>query len=295
VENLGLSADQKNVGTITISRQAKLAGADYDPLLHMALPDEKIFHVWPSEPLADQLASSVPGPGEPGFESRWCAVEPVETRTLRAGADFDKIVLGISIAGVTAITPELSAVSQPWRDMLMHIQSVRTQGVQIWMLPTLPEIGWDPSGDLKDPALVDGYVDPLNSWMDQNVVLKTETWTPENNRSGAVPKFLAYFCGPSEDDPGEPAADDTAYPAQQLAKIKAAALAYFKTQLQPMWPGAVDADGALDWSKVFDPNGGVGAARSDGLYYRVNIDPSERYVLSVAGSMKYRLKPGERD
>ena len=293
VENLGLSADKKSVATIDMSRQASLKGADYDALLPMRLNDGKIFHVWPSEPFADQLASAVPGPDEPSFESRWCAVPPVEKRTLRAGVDFDTVVLGVSIAGVKAISTELAAVSQPWCEMVGRIKSVRTQAVQIWLLPKLAEIGWDPKGELKDPSLVDAYVDPLNSWMDQNVVLKTETWTPQNNKSGTVPQFLAYFCGPSEDDPNEPPATAAGYPAQQLAKIKAGALAFFSRHLQPLWPNVVDANGALDWNKVFDPNGGTGPQRADGLYYRINIDPSERYVLSVAGSTKYRLRSGE--
>jgi len=293
VENLGLSEDRKSVATIDVSRQATLKGADYDALLPMKLNDGKIFHVWPSEPLADQLASAVPAPEEPSFESRWCPVPPVEKRTLRVGADFDKVVLAISIAGVKAISTQLAAVNLPWCEMVKHIKSVRTQGVQLWLLPKLAEIGWDPKGELKDPSLVDAYVDPLNSWMDQNVVLKTETWTPQNNKSGTVPGFLAYFCGPTEDDPHEPPTTATNYPAQQLAKIKTGALAFFRQHLGPMWPKVVDANGALDWSKVFDPNGGTGPQRADGLYYRINIDPTERYVLSVAGSTKYRLKSGE--
>ena len=293
VENLGLSADQKSIATISVARQAALRGADYDALLPMPLNDGKIFHVWPGEPFANQLASPVPRPGEPSFESRWCAVPPVEKRTLRAGVDFDQVVLGISIGGVKAISTELAAVNPAWNVMLANIKSVRTQGVQLWLLPKLADIGWDPDGELKDPSLVDAYVDPLNSWMDQNVVLKTETWTPQNNLSGTVPGFLAYFCGPSEDDPHEPPDTAAGYPAQQLAKIKAEALAFFRQHLGPMWPKVVDASGALDWSKVFDPNGGTGPARADGLYYRINIDPSERYVLSVAGSTKYRLKSGE--
>lgn len=293
VENLGLSADQKTIATINVARQAKLKGKDYAPLLPMKITGGKTFHVWPCEPLADQLASPLPTAGEPSFESRWCAVPPVEKRTLRVGADFDKVVLGISIAGVKAITTELAAVSPAWNAMLANVKSVRTQGVQIWLLPKLAEIGWDPDGELKDPALVDAYVDPLNSWMDQDVVLKTETWTPKNNKSGTVPGFLAYFCGPSEDDPHEPPASATAYPAQQLAKIKADALAFFRQHLGPLWPKVVDAQGALDWSKVFDPNGGTGPERAEGLYYRINLDPSERYVLSVAGSTKHRLKSGE--
>ena len=293
VDKLGLSPDQKSIATIDLTRQATLAGADYNPLLPMKLNDGRIFHVWPSEPLAAQLASPVPALGEPSFESRWCAVPTVGKRTLRAGTDFDHVVLGISIAGVGAITPELSAASPAWRDMLANIQSVRTQALQVWFLPKLEESGWDPNHALHDPPVVDAYIDPLNSWMEQNVVLKTETWTPTNNQAGAVPQFLAYFCGPSEDDPAEPATNDTAYPAQQLAKVKAAALEYLRTNLQPTWPRFTDAHGALDWNKVFDPNGGTGAARAEGLYYRINIDPSERYVLSVAGSTKFRLKPGE--
>lgn len=293
VENLGLSADRKSIATIRMARQAKLKGQDYHALLPMKLKGGEIFHVWPSEPLADQLASPLPATGEPGFESRWCAVPPVEKRTLRAGADFDQVVLGISIAGVKEISTELAAVNPRWAAMLAHIQSVRTQAVQLWLRPTLDEIGWDPDGELKEPSLVDAYVDPLNSWMDQNVILKTETWTPQNNQSGTVPGFLAYFCGPSEDDPHEPPVSATAYPAQQLAKIKTEALAFFRQHLGPLWPKVVDATGALDWNKVFDPHGGTGPARADGLYYRINLDPSERYVLSVAGSTKYRLKSGE--
>ena len=134
---------------------------------------------------------------------------------------------------------------------------------------------------------MDAYVDPMNSWMDQSVILRTETWTRQNN-----PQFLAYFCGPLLDDPNEPPPSDSAYPGQVLQKSKDSTLQFYKNDLKPMWPKVVDPSGALDWTKVFDPNDGVGAARADGQYYRVNIDPSERYVLSVAGSTKYRLKPG---
>ena len=51
--------------------------------------------------------------------------------------------------------------------------------------------------------------------------------------------------------------------------------------MTPIWPSAVTASGALDPAKVF------------GEYYRANIDPSERYVLSVAGSTHFRLPSGE--
>jgi uncharacterized protein with NAD-binding domain and iron-sulfur cluster len=292
VDNLRLSEDQTSIAAIEIARQATVENGEYDPLLHMELPDGKIFHVWPSDPFVGQLSSPAPKPGEPSFESRWCAIPPVENRTLRLGVDFDKVVIATSIAATRLATTELSAASEAWRNMVTHVQTVRTQGAQLWFLPTLDDVGWDPKHLLTEPSLVDAYVDPMNSWMDQSVILNTETWTPKNNRSGTVPKFLAYFCGPLLDDPNEPPPSDSAYPAQVLQESKNSTLQFYKNDLKPMWPKVVDAAGALDWTKVFDPNNGIGPARADGQYYRVNIDPSERYVLSVAGSTKYRLKPG---
>jgi len=292
VDNLRLSEDQTSIAAIEVARQATLKNGEYDPLLHMELSDGKIFHVWPSDPFVGQLSSPAPQPGEPTFESRWCAIPPVENRTLRLGVDFDKVVIATSIAATRLATAELSAASETWRNMVTNVKSVRTQGAQLWFLPKLEDIGWDPKNQLTEPSLVDAYVDPMNSWMDQTVILNTETWTKQNNRSGTVPLFLAYFCGPLLDDPNEPPPSDSSYPGQVLQNSKDSTLQFYKNDLKPMWPKVVDAAGALDWTKVFDPNNGTGAARADGQYYRVNIDPSERYVLSVAGSTKYRLKPG---
>jgi uncharacterized protein with NAD-binding domain and iron-sulfur cluster len=293
VDNLVLSEDKNSIAAIQVARQASVKEGGYDPLLHMELSHGKIFHVWPSEPFVDQLSSPAPKPGEPTFESRWCAIPPVENRTLQVGVDFDKVVIATSIAATRLATAELSAVNAHWRDMVTNVQSVRTQAAQLWMLPEVKQTGWDRKGILTEPSLVDAYVDPMNSWMDQSVILKTETWTDNKNLSGPAPKFLAYFCGPLLDDPNEPPPGDSAYPGVQLQKSKDSTLQFFKNDLKPMWPLMVDPQGALDWTKVFDPNNGTGPARADGQYFRINIDPSERYVLSVAGSTKYRLKPGD--
>jgi hypothetical protein len=43
----------------------------------------------------------------------------------------------------------------------------------------------------------------------------------------------------------------------------------------------VDKDGAFDESSVVD------------LFFRANVDPSERYVMSVKGSTQYRLNGGQ--
>ena len=60
-----------------------------------------------------------------------------------------------------------------------------------------------------------------------------------------------------------------------------------------LWPQARQADGAFDWSVLVDPSGGIGAERFDAQYWRANVTPSERYVLTPAGSVKHRLPSGE--
>ena len=60
-----------------------------------------------------------------------------------------------------------------------------------------------------------------------------------------------------------------------------------------IWPGLRGADGGVDWSRFHDPAGGVGPARLAAQYLRANIDPSERYVLSLPGTAQYRLGADE--
>ena len=47
--------------------------------------------------------------------------------------------------------------------------------------------------------------------------------------------------------------------------------------------------GKFDWSILIDPDKKVGVERFDSQFWRANIDPSERYVLSVKGSTQHRL------
>ena len=42
-------------------------------------------------------------------------------------------------------------------------------------------------------------------------------------------------------------------------------------------------------SQLHDPSGGSGPDRLDAQYLRANIDPSERYVLALPGTTRYRL------
>ena len=64
-----------------------------------------------------------------------------------------------------------------------------------------------------------------------------------------------------------------------------------------MWPSGAPPDdpGGLDLSLLESVSGGTGAQRLASQYYRANIDPSERYVLTLPGSTVYRMAPGDTD
>jgi hypothetical protein len=63
---------------------------------------------------------------------------------------------------------------------------------------------------------------------------------------------------------------------------------FLEQKLVYLWPSASTGTG-FAWDMLADPDGRQGPARLDSQYLRVNIDPSERYVLSVPGSTGYRL------
>nr|MDC2855572.1 hypothetical protein [Ningiella sp. W23] len=61
--------------------------------------------------------------------------------------------------------------------------------------------------------------------------------------------------------------------------------------MQSLWPLAYQ-NNEFDWSVLYEISSS-GDERLNAQYWRVNVDPSERYVLSVAGSSKYRLATDE--
>ena len=48
--------------------------------------------------------------------------------------------------------------------------------------------------------------------------------------------------------------------------------------------------GAFPWQWLVDGGEATGVQRFDSQYWRANVDPSERYVMSVVNSTKYRLQ-----
>jgi len=208
------------------------------------------------------------------LESFWTPWKDVEELDFRLGKDFDLVVLGISIGAFPYIAPELSDASAKWKAMVENVQTARTLAMQLWVNKDISELGWT----MKSPIL-DAYAQPFNTWADMSQLICREDW-------GNEVRSIAYYCGPLEDSVPH---EDAVQVVHDRAK---AWLSQFSGLHWPLGcsPGSTTD---LDFKNLADPGDGVGDKRFDAQFFRANVDPSERYVLTVSGSTDFRLKPGE--
>ncbi|HEX8203050.1 MAG TPA: NAD(P)-binding protein [Isosphaeraceae bacterium] len=292
VKSLHLAPDGTSIAAIRMGRQATLAGADYDPLVDVGgLP------CWPSTPRFDQLvegdeqrrlfAGTIDGAGglesacNP-LESAWSAWRDVEELTLEAGRDFDAVVLGIALGALPGCCAELIAAAPAWRAMVENVKTVPTLAMQLWMRPTSAELGSDA------PRILTGYAQPFDTWCDMTHLLGLEQWP-----AGSVGN-LSYFCGPMKDPEVIPPETDTGFPARELGRVEQEATAFLEQYATTLWTNvaAPPGSGRFDWSLLDAPDGD-GAARFDAQYWRANVNPSDRYVISLPGTTAHRLRAGE--
>ncbi len=167
--------------------------------------------------------------------------------------------------------------------MLDRVGTVQTQAFQLWLTKNPEELG------VKEQKVLSTYVEPLDTFAEMNQILKREDWSAFKQK----PLYLMYVCGALLDSETIPPYHATYFPDNQQYKVKGNMKNYILNNLKFVLPGAFDKDGNFDWDILFDPTGGVGEARLDYQYYRSNINTSERYVFSLKGSSKFRLKTDE--
>ncbi len=282
VKQLHLSEDGKSIERISIGRQVNLKDKkkEYDPLIEV-----KRLLCWPSEPRYEQIEEGEKLQQENiNLESFWSPWADVEEVNLKAGEDFDIAVLGISLGGLPAICSELIQANQKWRDMISKIQTVATQGGQIWLKDNLRQLGWK----IASPV-VGAYVEPLDTYADMSVLLERENWPSEH-----YPYNVAYFTGVIA-DPGIPPSHEYDFPEKVQKQVDKQAINFLQNHIGHLWPKATTPENpqGLNWNLLVDLENREGEERFDAQYWQAGINPSDRYVLSVPGSTKYRLKTDE--
>ncbi|ANI41186.1 FAD-dependent oxidoreductase [Mycolicibacterium vaccae] len=275
VDALHLDRSHRVVDSVTLGRQARLADGvtEYAPLIRIGeLP------VFPDRPLSDQLArGSVIGDAESHFDS----APDAETRVLRRGSDFDDIVVATSVGMLGVIAAELIEDNPHWRAMTTHVRTVATQAFQLWLRPQEDALGWRLPG-----VTTSGYVAPFDTWASMPQTLWAEQW-PEDDR----PHTVAYFCGALR--AGQPGlGDHDGYVSRCHETTLKEAAAYLDAHVGLYLPGAVGDDG-FAWHLLCGAGGRHGVEALQTQHVSVNIDPSDRYVQSVPGSDRFRLRSDE--
>jgi uncharacterized protein with NAD-binding domain and iron-sulfur cluster len=286
VEDLHLDADGNRVESIDLGVQATLKDSvsEYWPLLNV-----KDLPCWPAEPNYDQLEQGEAlrrrGINLESFYTEWT---PVERHTLRRGADFDDVVLGISIGSFPYMAKALMDANDRFRAMVDNVATVRTMSAQFWFDRSLPDMGWT-----QPSPVMASYVEPLNTWADMSQLIPVE-----NHPEGGVGN-IAYLTGPMEG--GIPPASKHDEPALAHERVRQLSLQFLESLSGFLWPDTVperdgtyaeNADGT-DFDRLVAPDQDTAIAKFDAQFFRPNIDPSQRYVQTLPGTTKYRLGADE--
>jgi hypothetical protein len=98
-----------------------------------------------------------------------------------------------------------------------------------------------------------------------------------------------YFCN-TLPEPPPPGREHVDYPREQLARVRAHAVSFLERDASTFLPGVARAGGGFDWDQLRGAGEARGEARFDSQFWTANVDPSDRYVQSLPGSDRYRIR-----
>ena len=288
VTKLELTKDKDLIGKIHLNRQVELTdpAVEYQPLKNV-----KGLDSWPSEPLWEQLVDGAKLQAD-GVDFEDLA-DPLpagipETKVL--GEDFDQVVLGISVAALKGICGELIEADHVWSDMVDNLGTNRTQAFQLWLDCKLTDLGGryveppiPPNHQKMAPQLgpiLTSYTKPFDTYCDMSQLLPAEEWAQP------APQSVAYFCSsmPESDSPDHQQAANDA--------VKVNAMDWMKSELGRLWPNINSGDD-FNWNLLHSPSGLEGEKRFDEQFWQANINLTERYVLALPDTLRFRLEPGQ--
>ena len=285
VEELIYDATKNQIAAIRMTEQVALNG-EYDPLVTVPLPEGGI-ECWPSTPryesIRDGAALAASGIN---LESHWAKPwKDSHPKTLVVGTHYDQVVLGISIGGLPLMCRQLIDHFPEWRSMIEKVDTVATQAMQLWLSPTIGDLGWT----LPSPLVVN-YEDPASNWLDASQVI------PHEPLKGSPVGSVAYFCSALEDARHTPQAVPHTFAEDQRLAVQHAHQRWIEQHAGLLWPAMANIagrPGVINWDLLYDPLNRVGPARLAAQYFRANVQPSDRFVLSSSGATAFRLPPND--
>lgn len=287
-----LTVDDDRVATIRLGRQVELDPGidDYEPLVHI-----KGVPCWPSRPLYPQIVlGDSPMIQALDFESP--ESPEIEEFTLRRGADFDEVILGIPGPALPKICGDLIRKHPRWQQALEHADTTAVHGAQLWLTPTWAQLSGfgaahrpTPDSDDASNAALAASVgagalpgSTLPRWANRSVVVPHEHWA-----QGTWPATAASLDGPMLDPP-------PGQPSPTREQLRETVLAWLKHHPRRLWPESALPDShELNWELLVDANSRTGEHRLTAQHCWMLTTPSDRHTLTPPGSPKHRLRPDD--
>jgi hypothetical protein len=170
--------------------------------------------------------------------------------------------------------------------MCEKLKTTRTQAFQLWTTLSPQELGFLHGGP---GPILSTFGEPMDTWGDYSAALPSENWP-----QGTQVRGMAQFCGAlKEGDLEVPPENEWEYPAVMKAWVVSAARQWVEEKLPFLWPNAFETgpDGKprFRYDLLVDPKGRKSEDRFGAQWFRANIDPTERYVLSLPQTHRYRM------
>lgn len=226
-----------------------------------ALPEEQVldhFGCWPAA-----------SPALPGDRRK---------PTIEVGKHFDAVILATGIDDVREILKASSDGSKKffdevpaWETMCREVKTVATQAAQVWLSKELDDLGW-----YRGPGIFTAFGAPFETWADMTQTKASEqAWRdakkprPEANTDAA--RTIAYFCAVLSESELKASPDKHATVVANFTNL-------LTEKIKPIWPAtAQNTDGAASFVIK--------------RYEQANWEASDRYTLSLPGSIKHRISP----
>jgi hypothetical protein len=169
--------------------------------------------------------------------------------------------------------------------MVKRVKTIPTMAFQLWLRDDMKSLGWN-----ELPTTMSGFNKPFDTWADMRHLIREESWPLR-------PKSLLYFCGamPALRQPGD--RNGKAFERRCREQVRAAAIAWTELELKRILPDSVNRSGKFRWDLLMDCRARerygqtAGPSLLDSQFYTANINPSDHYVLSVPGSVEFRISP----
>lgn len=257
--------------------QAKIkAGKEYAPLVDVhGLP------CWPATPDYEQIEGGEELRAQNVSFEQHHGVPGGQSKRLVVNRDFDFVVLGVGLGTVAQTCIDIAQHDERWHRMFERVKTVPTQAFQLWLHPTVKELGWN------DRAVnLSGFVEPFDTWADMTHLNSQESWP-------TAPGTIAYFCNVLPDSVVGYAVNPTREQwSAAHAQVRDNCLRFLNRDVKVLWPRAVTG-AEFQWQWLCRGSELEGHA-FDAQYWTANVNPSDRYSQALPGTTRYRISPLDR-